>query len=205
MILADISVNQQLFFYHKTYLIRLIIDIMSNESKDEVLDVYVFKSDGLPIVAGCTGTEYCQSHASNHELHTAFMAALQSFSKETFSENSVKTVAMDDFQLNMQPFLDNRYIFATVHTSGSNTDSIRKKVEKGIEVFVAKYGDVLQEKMLDQNKFNDFIYDLDNIGLVPDDMFHDKTESFHKEKPKKVVIQKDEGFFSRLKGVFDRS
>ena len=57
-----------------------------------VYDIFILKGSGLPLLAGCTGSEYCMMHADNHELQAGFLTALFSFSKEAFNSEILNKI-----------------------------------------------------------------------------------------------------------------
>lgn len=152
----------------------------------EAYDIYIFKTNGLPLLGGCTGSNYCMNHLPNHELHTAFMAALQSFSIEAFLNNTVKTIVMDEFQLNMRVVSEKDFIFASVHPSDVETDKIRSLIEEGANLFIEKFGDKIGATILSTQTFEGFSDDLMNLKLIPGR----KMRSVLPLKEKKDIILK---------------
>ena len=171
---------------------------MSQLKNLEAYDVYLFKTSGLPLLAGCTGSDYCMNHLPNHELHTAFMAALQSFSRESFSDNTVQTVMMQDFQLNMIMNPNNDLIFGAVHSSSLDTNKIRELIKKGSDLFTKKYEKQLVNDILPQNTFDEFTEELLKLELIPITKANSILPDLDKEA--RVTMEKStkKGFFSRL-------
>jgi hypothetical protein len=174
---------------------------MSTQNLLEAYDVYVFKSDGLPVLSGCTGSDYCMTHMTNHELHTAFMAALQSFSREAFADNTVQTVMMQDFQLNMQIFHDGKFILGAVHNSEIDTKKVQKKINEAVQLFREKFESNLDDKFIDQMKFSSFVQDLENLELLPQNKFLENTDEMRKKKSLKLVFTRRWNLVRRIRAI----
>ena len=54
-------------------------------SKLDIYDIYLLDNGGIPLFARCNLSDYCMEHQEQHPLHTGFIAAIRSFSKEVFS------------------------------------------------------------------------------------------------------------------------
>ena len=129
-------------------------------------DMYVMKTSGLTLVAGCSGTEYCRAHASSHDLHSGFISAINSFSAETFGRESLKTVTLDTVQLNLKIDRANDLIFPFIHPANSSQNLIRTQLETMSQRFVEKYGKQARSDVLDDEFFLGFREDLINTGIL---------------------------------------
>lgn len=177
---------------------KILLIIMAELKNLEAYDVYLFKTNGLPLLAGCTGSDYCMNHLPNHELHTAFMAALQSFSRESFSDNTVQTVMMQDFQLNMVLNPKNELIFGAVHSSGLDTNKIRELITKGSDLFIKKYEKELVHDILPQQTFDKFTEELLKLELIPETKANSILPDLDPQTKVTMEKSKKKGFFSRL-------
>ncbi|MHA1630712.1 MAG: hypothetical protein ACTSXO_07770 [Candidatus Heimdallarchaeota archaeon] len=64
-------------------------------------DVLILKTSGIPLYAKCFGGKTCKAHP-DHALQSGFLAALFSYSKETFSESGIKSVIFSGFKLDFK-------------------------------------------------------------------------------------------------------
>ena len=61
-------------------------------------DVFVLQTSGIPLFARCFGGEFCKLHPE-HALQTGFLAAMYSFSQESFGQTDLKSVVFKDIRL----------------------------------------------------------------------------------------------------------
>ncbi len=140
-----------------------------NETETELYDLYVIKSSGIPLFAGCTQSDYCKLHMDQHELQAGFIAALYSFSKETFTTSRLKTILYDDIQLNFKVDEDKGLIFVFVHPVDADRAKITQLLEKAHHRFIERYRDVLSDDLVNDELFRSFLQDLREIGVVKDE------------------------------------
>ncbi len=140
------------------------------QSQDTSLyDIYVIKKSGLPLFAGCTQSDYCKLHMDQHELQAGFMAALYSFSKETFTSSELKTILYDDIQLNFKVNDEKGLIFVFVHPVDADREIIYQMLEKTRSRFVDRYKAVLDDDLINEEIFESFRQDLLDIGIMKDE------------------------------------
>lgn len=133
-----------------------------------VYDVYVIKSSGIPLVSGCTGTDYCMQNMGQHDLQSGFLAALNSFSQEAFNNEKMRSLEMENIQLNFKVDNDKELIFATVNPIHADKDDIHSKLNSGMDKFIEHYGDRLESDITTQLLFDEFKPILVELGIVED-------------------------------------
>ncbi|MCE7734185.1 MAG: hypothetical protein GPJ54_04845 [Candidatus Heimdallarchaeota archaeon] len=149
-----------------------------------VYDVYVIKTSGIPLVSGCTATDYCMGHMGQHELQSGFLAALNSFSQEAFNNEKMRSLEMDNIQLNFKVNNEKELIFATVNPITANKEEIQKKLTKGMDQFIKKFGDKLDSDITTQLMFDEFRPILEDLGLIGDKLMS-TAEAQNAENSKK--------------------
>jgi hypothetical protein len=123
-------------------------------------DIYLLQSSGLPLLAGCTGSDYCKKHGDQHDLHTGFISALNSFSQEVFTDTP-KTILYDQIQINIKSMFD--ITIVTVHPIKVKTSEINNQLDFILSKFHEKYGEI--SKMPDVEIFEEFRPIIDSIGM----------------------------------------
>ena len=122
--------------------------------EEDAYDIYLLRLSGVPIFAGCTGSDYCTEHMNNHELHSAFLSAIYSFSKEVSVGNPLKSIVFDTIQINIKVDEPNDLMIAVVHPRGVEPDKIRQQIDAAHDLFLEKYkkkmesGDPLDRKII---------------------------------------------------------
>lgn len=128
-------------------------------------DVLVLKTSGVPLYAKCYGGKTCKAHP-DHALQSGFLAALFSYSKETFSKQGIKSVLFEDFKLDFK--IDETKDLLMVFTNVIDEDEkkIKEQLESAYNVFLNKYESKLDDLVFDTNLFLDFDQDLIKLGIV---------------------------------------
>jgi hypothetical protein len=107
--------------------------------QDDAYDIYVLRLSGVPIFAGCTGSDYCTEHVKNHETHSAFLSAIYSFSKGLSADNRLKSIVFDTIQINMRVDERNDLMIVLVHPKEVAPEKIRQQIEAAHDLFLEKY------------------------------------------------------------------
>ncbi len=154
-----------------------------------VYDVYVLKTSGIPLVSGCTETEYCIAHMDQHELQSGFLAALNSFSQEAFDNENIRTLEMENIQLNFKVNKDKELIFAAISPISINREDLHLKLAEGMDKFIEKFGDHLQKLIAPQLMFEDFKPILKEIGII-EEKFRSSYKAQKVENSKKTRLLK---------------
>ncbi len=129
-------------------------------------DIYVTKNNGIPLFTGCTGTNYCMTHLGQHELVSGFFAAMRSFAKESFKDEDLQTMIFSEIRINFLEDDNNELLLAFVHDITANDNRIRNDLKKARDLFVKKYGDHLDDNLVDQQIFEDFREELRDAGII---------------------------------------
>lgn len=159
-------------------------------------DIYIFQSNGLPILAGCSGSDYCKSHYDQHELHSGFIAALNSFSKEVFTDTP-RTILYKDIQINMK--IENELTIMTVHPVEIQNDLIQIQLNDIFSKFKEKYG-VEFEHFIDVDIFEDFQSEVDKMGLINTQMVNIKSmQKIDINSKPSLKDEKKKSFFNFLR------
>ena len=127
-----------------------------------VYDIYIYKSSGELLLAGCTGTDYCNRHDNVHELHTGFMAAMNIFIKEVFAEEP-KTLLLSNIQINMKT--EKGICIAMVHPITTSNELIVKVLTLTLKKFTEMFG-VKLDKYSTNEIFDRFHPVLVELGLI---------------------------------------
>lgn len=160
--------------------------MMSQDSY--VYDVYVVKTSGIPLVSGCTATDYCMDHIGQHKLQSGFLAALNAFSQEAFNNEKMRSLEMDNSQLNFKVNNEKELIFATVNPITANKEEIQKKLTKGMNQFIKKFGDRLDASITTQLMFDEFRPILEELGLIGDKLMSTaKAQNAEDSKKSKLL------------------
>ncbi|MCF2142505.1 MAG: hypothetical protein K9W42_02240 [Candidatus Heimdallarchaeota archaeon] len=153
-------------------------------------DVLILKTSGIPLYAKCFGGKTCKAHP-DHALQSGFLAALFSYSKETFSESGIKSVIFCDFKLDFKVDEEKELILVFTNPLEENDSQVKAQLDKAHRIFVEKYSSHLDKITFDQDLFKDFEDDLVANKIVP-----------HESK-KDLPLQR-ETFWQRLLAKFKR-
>ena len=146
-------------------------------SKDyDLYDLYVLKSYGIPIFAGCTGSDYCKGHHKQHELHVGFFSAIYSFSKESFVDTTIHSIIFDKIQINFEIDEETNIIIIFEHPCFVETDLIRNYLTKAMNIFLENYIEQLTDGVIRNDLFKQYQQDLQRIGVLPNRKLHDTSE-----------------------------
>ncbi len=150
---------------------------------DYAYDVFVLRTSGLPLLAGCTGTEYCKMHRDNHELQAGFLSALHAFSKEAFSTETLTKIDLSEIQLNFKYDPIKEILFIAFHSIDQQSDRIQKQLDNAVIKFQKRYPHELPN-YIKRGEYDDFKDDLMKIGLIHDQLnsILDVQENSKKER-----------------------
>jgi hypothetical protein len=140
------------------------------KSNSVFYDIYILRNSGIKLLAGCTGSTFCKSHVESHDLHTGFLAAINSFSKETFATSNLRTILYDDVQVNFLNDSKNGLIFVFIHPINVSKDEIQEQLLKTSQKFAEKYKDILKNDFIDDNSFLGFEQELISMGILSEDI-----------------------------------
>ncbi len=153
---------------------------------EQIYDVYVLRTTGIPIFAGCTATDYCIMRMDQHELHSAFLAAMYNFSKESFSDTDIQTIVYGDIVLNfaLSPSDNFMMIFFHQNIDEIDSESIRAKLRKAMDIFMNKYAPQIGEHESGDDLFEDFKTDLQNLQVLPSPKLMDLSKMMMMDEKK---------------------
>ncbi|MHA2091766.1 MAG: hypothetical protein ACW98K_13010 [Candidatus Kariarchaeaceae archaeon] len=155
---------------------------------DQIYDVYIIKKSGIPLVTGCTATEYCQSNMGQHELQSGFLAALHSFASEAFDDESITSIEMKNIQMNFKVDESHEIIFAVVHSISSDKKEIHRKLAAGLDRFLQKFEHEINQAIIDTSIFpaaRDLLFE---VGLLDSDLFsRDEMQKAENSKKQKLL------------------
>ncbi|MHA2502541.1 MAG: hypothetical protein ACXAE3_06720 [Candidatus Kariarchaeaceae archaeon] len=138
--------------------------------RHHIYDIYVIKTSGIPLFAGCTGSEYCQSNMSGHELVSGYFSALHAFSEEAYQDQELQTMLFGEIAINFWIDREHELIFIFVHNRHAETPDIRKHLELGHSIFLERYGHHLDDDLVKLSLFEDFQQHLRVAGIIPHEM-----------------------------------
>lgn len=152
-----------------------------------IYDIYLLQSSGVPMFAGCTGTDYCKNHFEQHELHAGFFSALYMFSKETGVGTNLNSIFYEDIQINFKIDEDAEIILILVHPREVKEKKVQKNLETAYDIFIKNYYPKLDKDCIEASILDDYPHDLVEHGILhSEDLFPTKdlqmdTESFFKK------------------------
>lgn len=141
-------------------------------------DIIILKSSGIPLYAKCYGGQTCKAHP-DHALQSGFLAALFSYSKETFSREGIKSVIFSDFKLDFKIDEEKDLIIVFTNPLDEDGDRIKKQLEKTHKAFIDKFESQLDSLTFSTEGFYEFGQDLINLKIV------------HNEAKKDVPLEKE--------------
>ena len=147
-------------------------------------DIYVLKTSGLPLFSSCTGSEYCMTHMDQHELQSGFLAAIHSFSKESFTKSDLKKLEYDDIKLSFKS--DQDLIMAFVHSIKVDDKKIRKDITKAWDNFKEKYADKIDGIYIEDHLFDDFQDDLQHLGVISSKLMSIRHQQFERDENRSI-------------------
>lgn len=134
-------------------------------------DIYVIKLSGVPIFAGCTGSDYCQAHDDKHILHSGLFTTFYFFANQSFEGSMIKTILFDDLQINFLVDEANKVMIAVNHPISVENIHIRKQLEYAHKTLIEKYHYLIEsETSPNEYDFDSYKQDLVEIGLVPENL-----------------------------------
>ncbi|RMG30416.1 MAG: hypothetical protein D6732_16310 [Methanobacteriota archaeon] len=132
----------------------------------QAYDIYLIRTSGIPLFAGCTQSDYCMSHLQQHELQAGFLAAINAFSKEAFEDEKIHTIYMDNIQINFIVNEEDGLIFAVLHDINADTDFIKRRLKDAYDIFISRFPEAKDENHLDVSQFEEVTHILRQLGLV---------------------------------------
>jgi len=125
-------------------------------------DVFVLKTSGIPLYAQCFGGDYCKLHP-DHALQSGFLAAMYSFSQESFGQTDLKSVVFNDIRLDFK--IDRQKEVIMVFASPLGTENVESELNQAMGIFLEKYGADLG-LVIKEDSFQDFEKDLLELNIV---------------------------------------
>ncbi len=135
-------------------------------ASETIYDIYVLKTSGIPIFAGCTGTSYCQGHRDQHELHAGFFSALYMFSKENHIGSGLDSILFKDIQINFKIDEDADIILALVHPRGVDERTAHKHVDTAFDILMKRYIQKIDIHTPNPSFFSSYRRDLFDAGIT---------------------------------------
>ncbi len=179
-----------------------MVEKMQAQKSSSVYDIYVIKTSGVPLFAGCTGSDYCKLHLDQHELQSGFIAAIYSFSREVFKTSDIKTILYEDIQLNFKTDEEHGLIFVFVHPISAPQETIKMQLEAAYRRFVERYRDYLAEDIIDEEIFESFQKDLNTLGITPHEQLMSVKEM---QKLQKGMEKKKPNLWTWLRSKISRN
>ena len=134
--------------------------------KNAIYDIYLMNLSGISIFSGCTGTEYCQAHQGQHELHTGFFSAIHSFSKEAFQESDMKSMDMGKIQLNFKINYEKGIMLVLVSPDYVKKKNIKKQLDVTMKTYLNGYADKIEQNTMNDELFKAIMKDLNQQGIL---------------------------------------
>ncbi len=125
-------------------------------------DVFVLQTSGIPLFARCFGGDFCKLHP-DHALQTGFLAAMYSFSQESFGQTDLKSVVFKDIRLDFKINREKEVIMVFVNPIG--TEKIETRLDQSMKLFLKKYGSKIG-LIIKEDTFEGFEDDLLQLNVV---------------------------------------
>ena len=84
-------------------------------------------------------------------MQSGFLAALFSYSKETFSESGIKSIIFSDFKLDFKVDEEKELIHVFTNPLEENDSQVKAQLDKAHRIFVEKYSPHLDKITFDQD------------------------------------------------------
>ncbi|WP_371802241.1 hypothetical protein [Candidatus Lokiarchaeum ossiferum] len=133
---------------------------------NNLYDFYVIRLNGLPIFAGCSGTDYCQGHVAQHQLHAGFFSALYAFANEAFQDVRLETIYFDKIQMNLLISESDNIMIIFVHHRSKSLQKIRELMNQTWEIFKQDYIPKLKENQFQKDLYKAFLEDLKRLKVI---------------------------------------
>lgn len=140
--------------------------------KNGVYDIYLMNLNGTAIFCGCTGSEYCQQHVGQHELHTGFFSAIYGFSREAFQEGELQGVTLGKVQLNFKIDSPNQIMLALVHPGEVKLKVVRRQMEQVMRLYISKFQNRVQPHVVDEQLQAEFMDQIRALGITTATTIH---------------------------------
>ena len=128
--------------------------------------------------------EYCMMNMDQHELQSGFLAAIHSFSKESFTKSDLKKLEYDDIKLFFKS--DPNIIMAFVHPAKMDDKQIQKDLTKVWDKFEEKYADKVDNIFIEEHLFDDFRDDLRHLGVIRGKLMSTRHQQFEREENRSI-------------------
>lgn len=125
-------------------------------------DVFVLQTSGIPLFARCFGGDFCKLHP-DHALQTGFLAAMYSFSQESFGQTDLKSVVFKDIRLDFK--IDREKEVIMVFANPIGTEKIENQLDQSMKLFLEKYGSKIGI-VIKEDTFEGFEEDLIKLKVV---------------------------------------
>ncbi len=125
-------------------------------------DVFVLQTSGIPLFARCFGGDFCKLHP-DHALQTGFLAAMYSFSQESFGQTDLKSVVFKDIRLDFK--IDREKEVIMVFANPIGTEKIDNQLDRSMKLFLEKYGSKIGI-VIKEDTFEGFEEDLLKLKVV---------------------------------------
>ena len=142
-------------------------------------DVFVLQTSGIPLFARCFGGDYCKLHP-DHALQTGFLAAMYSFSKESFGQTDLKSVVFKDIRLDFK--IDQEKEIIMVFANPLTAKNIELLLDQAMSLFLKKYGARIGI-VIKEDTFEEFEEDLIELNVVP----NQAMGKIHLKKKKSIL------------------
>ncbi len=164
-------------------------------------DIYLIRTSGIPLFAGCSQNDYCMARMGQHELQAGFLAAINAFSKEAFENEKIHTIFMDNIQINFLINENDGLIFAVIHEKDQDTNFIKKRLKDAYDVFINRYPEAKDETVVQMDQFSEIQNILKQLGLVENRLGNTLEMQFEE----KVRHSRKRRLFNWVKGLMSAS
>lgn len=150
-------------------------------------DFYIMKTAGIPLLAGCSATDYCKAHEGQHELHSAFLSAIYAFGKETWDTPELQSISYDEIMINFQIDTENELMAVLVYPSHYTVEETQHQARAILDRFIDKFrSEIHSMGLVDLSVFDAFREDLCDLRILPPDLKLIPTAEIQKTPQKQI-------------------
>ena len=102
-----------------------------------------------------------------HELQSALLSAMYTFSRESFKESRMEQIVFNDIKISLYAEESSEIIMALIHDRNFKDKKIKNQLDKAWKRFHEKYNDAIKSSVVNVSVFNGFRDDLKELGITP--------------------------------------
>lgn len=136
----------------------------------KIYDMYIIRTSGIPIFAGCAGLDFCKNNPSHHDMHSGLFSAIYMFSKEAFSSSDLRIIVYNNMQICFNIDIENDIMIIFIYPINLKRPIIRRHLDKAHQIFIENFLYLVKSQVIDEEAFKKFIELLICDGVIKDPM-----------------------------------